>query len=221
MGDKLQEAERLAVIRTVFACDSDSAAALAAAMKDIRFANKSAVARQGDISGQCWLVVEGTAQSRIISSDGQETLLAVYGPGEIFGNYPEPAPLRADIIAVGFLHLLTIESGALMAFARRHADIGCGLSALFARQLDIMLDRMAARTTLTATGRVYAELLRMAGPSGRIAPPPVLAALALNVHTTRETTSRAIANLARRGIVRRSETALEILSPRLLADLVA
>jgi predicted transcriptional regulator len=84
-----------------------------------------------------------------------------------------------------------------------------------------MLDRMAARTTLTAYGRVYAELLRLAGPSNRIEPPPVLSALALSVHTTRETTSRAIAHLLRRGIVSRTDEALNILAPRLLADLVA
>lgn len=214
------EGERLAVIRTVFACEADSAAALGDMVRDIAFANKSAMARQGDISHHCWLVVEGTVQARIISPDGQETLLATYGPGEVFGSYPAPAPLRADMIAVGSIHLLAIETRALVELAGRYADIAFGLSVLFARQLDIVMDRMAARTTLTATGRVYAELLKLAGQTFRIEPPPVLAAMALNVHTTRETTSRAIAQLVRRGIVRRSETALEIVSPRLLADLI-
>lgn len=74
---------------------------------------------------------------------------------------------------------------------------------------------------ISANGRVYAELLRLAGDTHRIAPPPVLSALALTVHTTRETASRAIASLARRGIVRRTDEALEIVAPRLLAELIA
>lgn len=220
-GGNLLEAERHAVIKTVFSCGDTGAAALVSAMRLYSFANKAIVVRQGDMVGQCWLVVEGMAQAQIVSADGQTTLLASYGPGEILGNYPEPATLRADIVAQGALTLFGIETATLVALARDHADVGFGLSLLLARQLDVTLDRMAARTTLSAAGRIYAELLRLAGPDNRIDPPPILAALALTVHTTRETASRAIANLVRRGIVRRSDTLFEIVSPRLLADLVA
>ncbi len=214
------EAERLAVLKTVFACERESAAALAAAMKDHHYADKTLVAHQGDLARHCWLVVGGVASMRILSSEGQSTQLASHGPGEIFGSYPLPAPLRSDVIAQGSLHLLAIETTALSALAGDHADLASGLATLFARQLDVLLDRMAARTTLSATGRVYAELLRMCGSGNRIEPPPMLSALALNVHTTRETASRAIAQLARRGIIRRTDAHLEILSPRMLAELV-
>ncbi|MEV5022757.1 MULTISPECIES: Crp/Fnr family transcriptional regulator [unclassified Sphingobium] len=215
------EAERLAVIRSVFSCGQAGAEALASAVRDAVFPHKAFVAHQGDLAHHCWVVVEGAAQAQINSADGQRTLLASHGPGEIFGSYPVPAVLRSDIVAQGSLHLLCIETATLVDLARYSAEIAHGLSMLFARQLDVMLDRMAARTTLTAYGRVYAELLRLAGPSNRIEPPPVLSALALSVHTTRETTSRAIAHLLRRGIVSRTDEALNILAPRLLADLVA
>jgi CRP/FNR family cyclic AMP-dependent transcriptional regulator len=217
----LLEAERLAVITTVFSCGRDSAVALDAVVTVSTFPNKTIVANQGRIASHCWLVADGLAQARVVGPDGQEAMLATYGPGEFFGSYPEPAPLRADIVAAGTLSLFAIRTGALADLARHHADIACGLSLLLARQLDIMLDRMASRTTLSASGRVYAELLRMAGDSHRIEPPPVLAALAMNVHTTRETTSRAITHLVRRGIVRKSDKALEIVAPRQLAALVA
>ncbi|MGC4252472.1 MAG: Crp/Fnr family transcriptional regulator [Sphingobium sp.] len=214
------EAERLAVIRSLFSCGQESAAALDAAVRDAAFAHKAVIAHQGDTAAHCWLVVEGDAHAQIISTDGQLTLLASYGPGEIFGCYPEPAALRADMVAHGALRLLCVDTGTLVGLARRFADIAYGLTVLFARQLGVTMDRMAARTTLTATGRVYAELLRLAGSTNRIEPPPVLSALALTVHTTRETTSRAMAYLVRRGIVRRSDETLEILAPRLLAELI-
>lgn len=189
-------------------------------MREQGYAGKDVIAHQGDLSRWCWLVVEGTVQACILSPDGQTTLLASYGPGEILGSYPEPAALRADMVALGALRLLAVDVAVLADLARTHADIACGLSAQFARQLDVILDRMAARTTLSASGRVYAELLRLAGAGNRIAPPPVLSALAFTAYTTRETTSRAINNLVRRGIVRRTEDALEIVAPRQLADMM-
>lgn len=219
--NSLLEPERLAVIQSVFSCRHDAAVALGAAVRELTVPAKSVVARQGDIARRCWLVVDGIAQAQINSPDGQLTLLASYGPGEFFGCYPEPAALRADFVATGTLKLFSIETAELVALARRNTDIAHGLSVLLARQLDVLLDRMAARTTLSATGRVYAELLRLADASNRIAPPPILSALALTVHTTRETASRAIAHLVRRGIVCRSDDALEITAPRLLAELIA
>jgi len=98
--------------------------------------------------------------------------------------------------------------------------IGSGLSKILGRQYNAVLDRMAARITLTANGRVYAELLHEAGEEGTISPPPVIAALALSAQTTRETGSRAINALERRGIIRRDDQRLEILSRGLLEELV-
>lgn len=217
----MPEDERLAVIESVFACSRDSAAALAVVTRELVFESKAVVAHQGDVSRHCWLVVDGSVQARILTADGQATLLAAYGPGEILGCYPEPAVLRTDIVAQGAVRLFGFEVEALAAFGRDHADVASGLAVLFARQLDVILDRMAARTTLSATGRVYAELERLAGASNRIVPPPVLSALALTAYTTRETTSRAIGHLVRRGIIRRSDEALEIVAPRMLAELIA
>lgn len=218
--NSLLEAERLAVIQSVFSCSHDAAVTLGAAVSELSVPGKELVARQGDMAHQCWLVVDGMVQAQINSPDGQLILLASYGPGELFGCYPEPAKLRTDFVAMGSSRLLSIKTTALVDLARCNADVGHGVSVLLARQLDALLDRMAARTTLSAAGRVYAELLRLAGDSNRITPPPVLSALALTVNTTRETASRAIAHLVRRGIVSRTDDALEILAPRLLAELI-
>jgi DNA-binding GntR family transcriptional regulator len=81
---------------------------------------------------------------------------------------------------------------------------------------------MAERTTLSAAGRVHAELLRLArlGDGHSVRPVPVLAALAVRVHSTRETVSRAINALERRGIVRRDADALVIVAPHRLEELI-
>jgi predicted transcriptional regulator len=89
-----------------------------------------------------------------------------------------------------------------------------------ARQLDMVLDRMAARIGLSATGRCYQALLAKADDDGWIKPLPVLSALALGVNTTRETASRAVAQLVRRGIVERHDNGLRVVSRRMLEELV-
>ncbi len=216
----MRDEDRIAALSAIFACPVSIARALDARFVEQRFAHRETIAHQGDLVADCWLVVEGTAEVHCLGVEGQRVQLMVHGPGELFGAFPEPAPCRGDIVAKGALLALRIPTAALAELARAHAALGVGLAAILARQLEFVLDRMAARTTLTAAGRVYAELLRLGGAEGRIAPPPVLAALALSVQTTRETASRAVAALERRGIIRRDGDALTILSRRLLQDLV-
>jgi CRP/FNR family cyclic AMP-dependent transcriptional regulator len=81
---------------------------------------------------------------------------------------------------------------------------------------------MYERSALSAVGRVYAELLRDAkrAPDLTISPAPVLSELALRVSTTRETASRAVNALERRGIIRRDATSLTIVAPQRLESLI-
>lgn len=216
----MQADNRLAMLSAIFSCPESVACLLDYAMSLQHFTHGVHVAHQGEGCFHCWLVLEGRARIQCLSAEGQRVQLAIHGPGELFGAYPIPSTHRADIIADGTLTLLQIPSGELVRLVKDHASLGAGLSCLLARQLDTALDRMAARNVLTAAGRVYAELLRLAGADNRIVPPPVLTAFALTVQTTRETVSRAISVLERRGIVSRDESALTIISPRMLAELV-
>ena len=88
------------------------------------------------------------------------------------------------------------------------------------RALDRALDRMATRSTYSAAGRVYSELLALADGRDHIVPAPQVTTLALSANTTRETASRAIAVLIRRGIVSREDGQMQIHAPRMLADMV-
>jgi DNA-binding IclR family transcriptional regulator len=82
---------------------------------------------------------------------------------------------------------------------------------------------MFERSALTARGRVCAELLRLAleAKDHTIRPAPVIAELALRAATTRETASRTVNGLERRGIIRRDADALVVIAPhRLEAEII-
>lgn len=212
--------EQLSSIAACFDCGSDSAPLLLSAMTEKRFAAGANIALRGDPSTMLFLILEGVVVAEIFGIDGQHAQLTRHGPGEIFGAYPEPTLHRADFRATASVRLLTIPGQTLASLAREHGDIGSGIAGLLARQLDLMLDRMAARIGLSASGRFHKALLQLADANGEIRPAPVISALALSIHTTRETGSRALATLLRRGIVERNENSLRIVSRRMLEELV-
>ena len=212
--------ERVATLASFFSCSPEEAGKVDAATRLVHSRHKDILAHQGDLGSALWIVLAGRAQLQIIGIDGQVKLLASHGPGELFGAFPSERIVISDIVVQNRLSVLEIPTAKMTLLLQEEARIGSGLSRILGRQYNAVLDRMAARITLTANGRVYAELLQEAGEQGRISPPPVISALALSAQTTRETGSRAINALERRGIIRRDDNQLEILSRSLLEELV-
>jgi CRP/FNR family cyclic AMP-dependent transcriptional regulator len=220
MEEMMTASDRIAALAAFFSCSREEATKVDAATRLAHYRHKDILAHQGDLGAKLWIVLEGRAQLQIIGIDGQTKLLAAHGPGELFGAFPHERIVISDVVVQNRLSVLEIPTAKMTALLQEETRIGSGLSKILGRQYNAVLDRMAARITLTANGRVYAELLHEAGEEGTISPPPVIAALALSAQTTRETGSRAINALERRGIIRRDDQRLEILSRGLLEELV-
>lgn len=209
-----------AAVAMVLPCGPEVAALLADAGRVRRWARRATIARQGDGVATIWLVIEGRVKIESSSAAGRSSQLALHGPGDWVGQYARATAALADISVVEPAVLLAFPTGVLPGLAERHPALGAALAASFARQLETMTARLDARSTLTARGRICSELLARAGAGLIIVPPPVVAELAHAAQTTRETASRMIAELERRGIVVRDAAGLRISSPRLLSDLV-
>lgn len=216
----MDDEAQIEVIAAVFRGDRDMAQALRRVFQPHRVAARQVIARQGEESHHCWLVVDGCVVVQSFGVDGQRQQIARHGPGEIFGAYPGPTTHRAEIEALAATQLLRAEAQALAALVATDAQIGAGMARLLARQLDRALDRVATRSTYSAAGRVYSELLALADGRDHIVPAPQITTLALSANTTRETASRAVGVLTRRGIISREGGKLIIHAPRMLSDLV-
>jgi CRP/FNR family cyclic AMP-dependent transcriptional regulator len=216
----MERAERLAALASFFACSTAEAQRLSDAMIFVTYRHGQTLIHQGDMGAKVWIVLDGQAQLQLIGSDGQVQLLMTHGAGELFGALPHERQFVSDVVALNRIAVLEISTASLNRLLREEARIGSGLAMILARQYHSALDRMAARITLTATGRVCAELLNAAGEGDAISPSPVVAALGLMAQTTRETASRAINGLMRRGILRREPDRLTIVSRKLLEDMV-
>lgn len=205
-------------------CSPEVAAAIAAHAAARDYPAQAVILRHGDAWTYAHLVMTGHARALVYGLDGQMVLVHEYRTGDIFGalGLADLHPADADVVAIDPTRTACLPGTELVMLVDRHGSLGLLLVRRLLEQLRATSGRMVERMTLSAPGRVYAELLRLArlGDGGAIRPAPVLAALAVRVQSTRETVSRAVSALERRGIVRREDDALVIVAAQRLEELV-
>ncbi len=211
-------------LEQVFGCSTDVALRIARRAVIRAWPRQSVILRQGDLGGETFLVIAGRAHALHCGPEGDLVLLQEYLTGDIFGAVAclDPTPNEADVTTLEETRTAMFAAADFLDMIERHGCVAIAVSRLLLRQLRAARDRIAERTTLSAAGRIHAELLRLAGGrDGRtVRPAPVLAALAIRVHSSRETVSRAINALERRGIIRRDADALIIVAPQRLEELI-
>lgn len=217
----MTEADHIAAIAAALRCRVDIAAHLLRAGTTRSLATGDMLAHQGDRPAFGWLILDGALRCEALSADGRATVIAGYGPGDLAGCWTgECQPLAGSLVAARPAITLALAAGTIESLAAANATLALAVARIFSRQSDQLLARFAARNNLTAPGRLCARLLELADAQRIIRPTPIVAALATSVQTTRETASRALSNLERRGIIARRQDHWEIQSVRLLEDLI-
>lgn len=223
MNDAAQE-KRLSAIRAAFGCSDDIARVVDGLTQLVHTDPEGTVIWAGDEVPYVFLLIEGRAQAVVYSAQGQLVLLDTYAAGDIFGEVDVVGTTTAwdQVIAV-----TPVESGRLrqqdfVLLLESHPSLAMAVLRQVTARLSRTARRMIERTTLSATGRIYAELLRQAGEGdGRtIRPVPTMSELALIVQSTRETVSRTINDLERRGYITRDKDALMIVAPHRVQELI-
>ena len=84
------------------ALDDEAAAALKATMSRVEVSRSEVLFHEGDPGDRLYVIVEGKVKLGRASGDGRENLLAVLGPGEMFGELSlfDPGPRNATATAV-------------------------------------------------------------------------------------------------------------------------
>jgi len=212
----------LDVVSAALGCSGETAAQIIGQGRIRTYPVRAHLVRQGDRSTTAYLLILGRAQALLYTFDGQTILLQEYRSGDLFGALVslDPAAEDADVIAIEEVRSFLLEAASLVGLAERHACIGLALTRLLLKRLRMTSARMYERSALSAKGRVCAELLRLAreGEDMTIRPAPVIVELALRAATTRETASRTVNALQRRGIVRRDPGGLVVTAPHRLEE---
>lgn len=193
--------------------DDRELTAIAAVAKSRRY-GKDDVIFYADESGDIFcLIREGQVKVTMISPEGKEIILKLLGPGDFFGEMAllDDEPRSATVIAAERSRLLVLSRAAFQEHIAAHPRTASRVLRELTRRLrraDAVIGNLAL---LDVYGRLAGKLRELAAADGEeredgilIRQRPTQAEIAAMIGTSRETVSRALSELARRGFLEMS-----------------
>lgn len=183
---------------------------------------------QGEAAEQVGLITNGRLEAKAYSVNGEETWLGQFKVGDLIGHVSlfSKSELRFNFICATPVTIIFMKSSTLTQLFNKDPILAQGVVQDLAIKLDTLTMRLIEAYTLSAKGRICAELIRMSARIGKepdkavIRPNPVFVDLALRVNSTRETVSRSISQLQKAGILSREPGAILIHNPEALKSAV-
>ena len=191
--------------------DQDSSASLRSSMSEIELARGEVLFHEGDPGDSLYVVLRGKIKLGRTSGDGRENLVAVLGPGEMFGELSlfDPGPRSAGATALVDSTLLGLSQDELTPWLATRPDVARALLRAIARRLRRTNDSMSDLVFSDVPGRVAKALLDLSARFGTAADDGIHVAhdmtqeeLAQLVGASRETVNKALADFAGRGWLR-------------------
>jgi CRP/FNR family transcriptional regulator, cyclic AMP receptor protein len=200
--------------------DDDAAKTLVATMTPLELARGDVLFHEGEPGDRLYVVREGKIKLGRRSSDGRENLLAVLGPGEMFGELSlfDPGPRTATATVVAAAVVLELGHADLVQWLQERPEVAQQLLQALARRLRRTNEALADLVFSDVPGRVAKALLDLSTRFGetvdegiRVAHDLTQEELAQLVGASRETVNKALADFAARGWVRREGRAVVLL----------
>ena len=190
------------------ALDDEAGQALLAQMNSSRLERGDILFREGDQGDTLYVIGEGKVKLGRTSADGRENLIAILGPGEMFGELSlfDPGPRTMTATAVAETQLMGLGNDSLTALVTGRPEVAKALMAALAARLRRTNEHLADLVFTDVPGRVAKALLDLANRFGRPVEDGIMVAhdltqeeLAQLVGASRETVNKALADFATRG----------------------
>lgn len=201
--------------------DDDASSALLSSTVSARLERGEDLFREGDPGDRLYIIAEGKIKLGRTSSDGRENLLAILGPGEMFGELSlfDPGPRTATATAVAETQVVGLGHDDLDEFLTSRPQVALTLLKALARRLRRTNDTLADLVFTDVPGRVAKALLDLASRFGRpldgggvlVMHDLTQEELAQLVGASRETVNKALADFATRGWLRLEARAVVLL----------
>ena len=208
------------------ALDDEAASALAESLSEIKIRRGDVLFHEGDSGDELFVVLDGKVKLGRSSVDGRENLLAILGPGQMFGELSlfDPGPRSATVTAITDCSFASLSHEDLLKWLEARPAVSSGLLAQLAGRLRKANDVVSDLVFSDVPGRVAKALLDLADRFGRTADDGVHVhhdltqeELAQLVGASRETVNKALADFASRGWVRLEPRSVVILDIERLA----
>ncbi|PKP99127.1 MAG: cyclic nucleotide-binding protein, partial [Alphaproteobacteria bacterium HGW-Alphaproteobacteria-13] len=167
--DALPASGAIAAIALLNALPADVLDEAAATARVRRLARDVRIFDQGEPAGRAHALLSGCVRISQAGSDGEEILVRLIGPGEIFGCvpiltdglYPADATVMADAVEVSW------DPADLLALMQRHSAVALNMVAILGKRIGETQERLRELATQSADRRVAHTLLRLMKQAGR------------------------------------------------------
>ena len=200
--------------------DDESARALRRQMSEVKLSRGEHLFLEGQDGDRLYVVLDGKLKLTRAATDGRENLLAVLGPGEMFGELSlfDPRPRTQGASAVTEATVAALAHDALRQLLLERPEVSMHMMQALARRLRRANDVVSDLVFTDVPGRVAKNLLDLADRFGEqdrdglhVHHDLTQEELAQLVGASRETVNKALADFAARGWLQISARSVLIL----------
>jgi len=193
------------------ALDSEGARVLRETLVEMHVLKGQTLFEEGEPGDRLYVILDGKVKLGHSSPDGRESLLAVLGPGEMFGELSlfDPGKRAATATALTDASVLELSNEQLMPWLAGRPEVAAALLQALARRLRRTNEAMADLVFTDVPGRVAKALMDLGEKFGTVTPEGLLVThdmtqeeIAQLVGASRETVNKALADFTQRGWVR-------------------
>lgn len=205
--------------------DDEAAESLGASMTRSHVRRGEVLFHEGDSGDRLFVVTDGKIKLGRTSADGRENLLAILGPGQMFGELSlfDPGPRSTTATAVTDVDLQSLGHEELVGWLGKHPNVARALLHQLASRLRHTNEVVADLVFSDVPGRVAKALIDLSARFGRKGDDGIHVhhdltqeELAQLVGASRETVNKALADFAMRGWLRLEPRSVVILDPERL-----
>ncbi len=188
--------------------DLNDVGALIARLRPTEYPRGHVFFEQGDLGQQLYMVISGKVKLCRRAPDGRESLFAIVGSTDMFGELAvfDPGPRTASATAITDVCAAPLERGVIQEWIADRPVIAERLLRVLARRLRRTDDELSHLIFTDVTGRVAKQLLRLAHQFGvqedgavRVTHDLTQEELGQLVGSSRETVNKVLSNFCQRG----------------------
>ncbi len=203
--------EVLGVSPLFAALDPEGARVLREALVEKHILKGQTLFLEGEPGDRLYVILDGKVKLGHTSPDGRESLMAILGPGEMFGELSlfDPGKRAATATALTDASVLELSNEQLMPWLAGRPEVAAALLQALARRLRRTNEAMADLVFSDVPGRVAKALMDLGEKFGTVTPEGLLVThdmtqeeIAQLVGASRETVNKALADFTQRGWLR-------------------
>lgn len=184
---------------------------LVASLQRVTHKKGSVIVSHEEPGTNLFILVDGKVKVVLYGASGREVILSLMKDGDFFGEMSllDGEPRSANVVAMSDTELLVLERHDFIKWLTSHPAAVLGLLGELSKRLREADERIGSLALLDVYGRVARTFLDLGRKEGKrvadgilITERPTQAEIAGLVGTSRETVSRAMSELSRRGYIR-------------------